>query len=523
MANPVEIYNLGEVGLIPDQQTYLPVPEAWTSGKNVRFTENGVILMSGHRQALGDLEVNAEFLMNVPTLGSSFWFYFDLEKAYVAESGVHTEVTRESAAYAATAGRNWNGTILGGIPIFNNGADAPQWWGAASPSTKLDDLPNWPENWTAKIIRAFGQYLFALNVEDNTGTYPSAVRWSHKADPGSVPSSWDFTDPTVDAGQTFLTDIKGGDILDAGLLGEQLAIYKENSTHMMRFVGGDAIFAPSLILSTAGILAANCFASFKFGTRQLVLTGDDVLVHGGTKEAQSVANTRVRRTIFSEMDTTNFRNAHVFNNPVTSEIWICYPENGAVYPTKAAIWNYEFDTWTFRDFSGVAADNGTVSSTGLGVWDAVNVVWDDQEGTWSNDNAQQMLFVDRSKKAFALDAGYLFDTQTIPAQIERRGISIDGKDRNGKPKGSIHSRKLWHRLWPKLSGGAVNISIGVQQTTDQQEPVDWQAPQFFTPGQDQYIDFEVNGRLLAIKYESATSTPWTLSGHDLEVVRVSEH
>jgi hypothetical protein len=63
----------------------------------------------------------------------------------------------------------------------------------------------------------------------------------------------------------------------------------------------------------------------------------------------------------------------------------------------------------------------------------------------------------------------------------------------------------------------------VQQTTDQQEPVDWQAPQFFTPGQDQYIDFEVNGRLLAIKYESATSTPWTLSGHDLEVVRVSEH
>jgi hypothetical protein len=526
MATSVEIYNLGTQGIVGDKRGFLLDPEAWTDGKNVRFTENGVILMSGHQEVLGSWETEPEFLMAYPGFGKTYWFYFDLEAGYVIDETSHVEVTRVNedlaiVPYNANAGRDWNGTILGGIPIFNNGTDVPQWWSAVDINTPLEDLANWPSTLRAKVIRAFGSYLIALNLVDNGVALPQAIQWSHKADPGSLPSSWDNSDPTVDAGRTFLTDISGGEILDGVLMGERLIIYKENSTHALRFVGGNDIFAPNLLLAATGAMAARCACAFRDGTRHLVLTQDDIIVHQGTSDAESVVDLRNRRKIFNAIDVSNYRNCHVFHNSNTNEIWVCYPETGSVYPTKAAIWNYKFDTWTFRDFDGVGADFGSTTAGELGVWDELTGSWDSLAGTWGVETRKQMLYINRVR-GFALDTGFRFDGAAINASLERVGISIDGKSRDGKPKGSIHTRKLWTRLWPKLSGGSVNISVGVKQTAEESEPIAWDPAQLFNPSIDKFIDFELNGRLLALRFESATQQPWTLSGYDLEVQQIQE-
>jgi hypothetical protein len=516
----VELYNLGQKGIIADQKEWLLEPEVWTSGKNVRFNENGVMLISGHASVFGSFQATPEFLFALQTTEKTFWFYASLTEIWVIDTGTHAEVTRASGDYTASLGREWNGTILGGIPILNNGIDIPQYWTGTTSADKFADMSNWPSTLRAKVLRAFGPYLVALNLTDNAVALPQAIQWSHKADPGSLPSSWDYTDPTVDAGRTFLTDTEGGDISDGVLLGDRLVIYKDNSTHTLRFVGGVDIFSPQLILATSGILAARCACAFKFGTRHAVLTQDDVIIHQGTTEAESIADMRIRRHIFSNIDVVNFRNSHVFENPNANEVWVVYPENGATYPTIAAIWNYKFDTWTFRDFTGVSVAQGATADSEFGVWDDEAVTWDSVDRPWGREERRQLAFVNRSA-GYVLDSGNTFAESLILGSLERRGIAIDGKSRDGKPKASISTKKIWYRLWPKISGGPVTIEIGVQEKADNSVDPVWISNQFFTPGQDEYLDFEANGRLLAIRITSATQEQWILSGYDLEVEPLS--
>src|SRR6185503_8670264 len=117
--------------------------------------------------------------------------------------------------YNATGAVDWNGTLLGGVPIMNNGVDVPQFWAAYSVATKMANLTNWPATLRAKVIRAFGPYLLACNLTDGAVLKPHDVPWSEPAETGSVTGSWDITVRSTHAGQVSLPDVDSGLILDA--------------------------------------------------------------------------------------------------------------------------------------------------------------------------------------------------------------------------------------------------------------------------------------------------------------------
>ena len=48
----------------------------------------------------------------------------------------------------------------------------------------------------------------------------------------------------------------------------------------------------------------------------------------------------MRRYLFNQISTANYRNCFMFTNPFKDEVWFCYPENGFTNPNKALIWNY---------------------------------------------------------------------------------------------------------------------------------------------------------------------------------------
>ena len=525
----VEIHNLGKFGVISDLPSHEIPPEAWSDAINVRFTKRGMQRITGHVQALGDTTQVPEFLFNVIDVGTTFWIYTSLTDAFVEESTVHTEITRVSGDYTVPAGqgRDWNGTLLGGVPIINNGTDLPQVWLTLSVGTPLVDLPDFEGpsavSLRAKVIRAFGPYLIALNVTEDGTAFPQSFQWSHKTDPGTIPSSWDYTDPAVDAGKIQLTDTKGGDILDARLLGDELIIYKEYSTHALRLVGGNEIFAPRLLLSTAGLLAPRCVAPYMEGQRHFVVTSDDIIIHAGTRESRSIAKDRVRNTIFNELDPTNFLNSHAFDNRLARECWFAYPTVGNEFPNKAAIWNYDDDTWTFRDFTGVATDIGTTTVPTSEDWDTETTIWDNFTGPWSLESRVQLLFVDRVQ-INQLDSGFTFDGVTPFVFAERTGISIDGKDRDGKPRASLISRKVAHRIWPKVGGQSpITVRLGKQEILD--GPVTFDNTQTFDPATQKFLDSSaepVNGLLIAIRYETNSNDGWILEGHDLYIERLGE-
>jgi hypothetical protein len=518
----VSVFNVGSEGLITDIEPHLLAPEAWSGVRNIRFSKRGAERVPPDVQVFGALSVVPQFLLNAPSATQSFWIYSSLTKAYVYDGAVHTNITRQTASvdvdYTVSEGYRWNGTIFGGIPLINNGVDVPQFWSALNPATKLANLTNWPASLRCKRLISFGPYLIALNLTEAGINKPHMIQWSHKADPGTIPTSWDYTSTIVDAGRLELTDIHGGIIQDAQLLGNKLIVYKAGSTHALRFVGGNSIFSPELLLATAGLLAPKCAVPFKLGTKHFAVTVDDIIVHSGERSAESIVDDRMRKAIFREIDPVNYLTSFCFDNTAAKEVWFCYPTIGALYPTQAAVWDYKNDTWSIREFKARAADVGAITESAGTTWDVDTVGWDAHSNAWANTSLEKIVYVDTlANKAFKIDSGDYTGVSLPTGYLERTGFAFDSKDRTGALKANFDTRKLVNRLWLKMSGiGLVNVKLGSQE--DLRAGVVWSNQQSFNPVLDRYLDFTTNGRLIAIRIESADNNFWSLQGYDLELV-----
>lgn len=513
--DPIELFGLGNVGLIQDLKPHLLVPEAFSDARNVRFNTDGVERAQDFSQVFGTLSGVPEFIFNVPAPAGNFWLYASLTKIYAYDGSNSTNITRQSAGvdvnYTVPAGqgRDWQGTILGNIPVLNNGTDVPQYWTGLSVANKMADLTAWPSTLRAKIIRAAGPYLAAFNLTDTGVTLSKSFQWSSFADPGTVPASWDYTDPTVDAGRLQLTDSKGGEILEALLLGNLMIVYTSDSTHAIRYIGGTDIFAPNLLLTESGILAKRCATNFNKGTAQLVMTADDIIIHSGTQTASSIVEDKLRRTLFGEIDTQNYINSFVVENTVKKEVWCCYPTRGNTYPDKALVWNYKNNTCSFKDVALNSADTGASYDADSTTWAADTGTWDDGSADpWNKEVRNVVVGVSRAtSQALQFDATYTSGS----AYIERIGLSIDGKDRQGQPKASTKSVKQITRMWIKAVGTAVlTVKLASQELID--GPVTWSDPQLFDCSVDEWLDIITVGKLIGYRIESSSADPWKIEG-----------
>ncbi len=503
-----QIQNVGALGVLRDGVPRSLPTNAWTDSNNIRFYKRNAVRILGHTQVFGTPTVAPGFVFNVPATGQSFWIYCSLTKAYVYDAGTHTDITRAVGGdYNAGEYRNWNGCILGGVPILNNGVDIPQYWTGLSAGNDLADLSNWTATLRAKVIRNLGPYLVALNLDDNGTLLPHALQWSHPADPGAVPSSWDYTDPTVDAGRTHLTDAASGPIYDAGLLGEELMIYKQGATHALRFVGGNSVLSPRLVLGS-GLLCPRAFTAYNSDSRHFVITQDDIITHAGSRAIEVPLQDKNKDYFFADVDSTNYVNTFAFDNPLYREVWVPYPSQGQTVPNKVMIWSYQYNTCQFRDWDGsLSISRGDYTDSTAVAWSALVGSWDTQTFLWSIQSRRRMIFGNPTlTKMFGLDTGLPFGAATPSCYLERTGLVLE--------KDAYPVRKLVKRIWPHLRGDAtINVRLGMQEELD--GDITWQSPKTFSPSQ-KYLDFEAEGRLPSVRFESADNVAWQLEGYDLE-------
>ena len=230
MTETIDLNDLAKVGVVRDQPPYQLPPEAWSLMTNVRLRDESIERLLGWEQVFGTPTWAPHFVMPLSTAALQYWLYVSLAKAAVFDGTSHQDATRTSGGdYTTSFTHQWNGTILGGIPIFNNGVDIPQMWTPPAAATNFANLTNWTSTMRAKVVRALGPFLIAFNITDSGTNKPHLVRWGHPADPGSVPVSWDTADPTRDAGEVDLPDVNSGIILDALPLQGVMYIYKEGS------------------------------------------------------------------------------------------------------------------------------------------------------------------------------------------------------------------------------------------------------------------------------------------------------
>jgi hypothetical protein len=122
---------------------------------------------------------------------------------------------------------------------------------------------------------------------------------------------------------------------------------------------------------------------------------------------------------------------------------------------------------------------------------------------------------------YQLESGNAYGSLTVTSFLERTGLAVIGKDRQGEPKVDYSSRKQISRVWPKITGtGASQVKVQVGKQEEIDGSVTWSLPKNFDPSV-RYLDFDdedaVSGRLNAIRLESTVDLPWQCEGVDLEL------
>lgn len=518
----------GAIGLVLDTAPAELPPEAWSFAENIRFANSAAQVMLGDQQ-LAISTAQLEYAL--PTLygageGAS-WLLASGTKAWAWENPDLTEVTPSGVTGLVGTGLNWSGGTLGQVTFLNNGLQKPWAWMSNDPLTLMVELANWPASTTAQCLRSFKQYLVALDVTKGVSRYPTLVKWSHPADPGTVPVSWDETDPTRDAGEHTLSETPGV-CVDSVPLRDVNIIYKTDSVWGMQLIGGVFVFRFYKIFGDFGAAKMNCAVEYSSG-KHFVFTGTDVMIHDGTS-ARSITTNRVK-SLFKLISSTQLLTCYVVAHPAMNEVWLCWrrAEDNVLAADTALIYNHSENTWTLRklpDYRYIAPGRVEQAPT--------DVTWDDLDDTssWEEDGILWGETENISSSLRLLGLGTLsmvwvdgLVSGMSTAKLERTYVGIP--IRSGKPP-DLSVVKFVSRVWPRIKGTAgtkLKITFGVANSVAK-EPV-WKAVKTFTIGTTEKLDLTLTGKMMAIRLEIDPTSPvqsaWSYHGMDIDVQPVGEN
>lgn len=483
---------------------------AWSGVKNMVFRDGFAQRIAGERQVEGTI-LGAPYWMQScrDSSNNRWWVYCGLNAAWAAQNSTQYTITRTSGAYNATADTRWTGGVLSGIVIANNPGDAPQFW-APGPANKFADLTNWPANTTCKAMRPVRNHLVALGVTKGGTLYPHMVKWSHPADPGALPVSWDQTDATKDAGEQDLAD-DPTPVVDLLKLGDDAIVYKEGAYYSMQYIGAPYIWRFQKLSGAAGMLANNCAVSMPAG--HIVLTGSDLIVHNGG-EPQSILTGVMRRWLFSRFDSTNYRRSVLVHNRRQSEVWVCYPTVGNTTCTEALVWNYKYQSFGVRDLNAVTfGAAGYLDDSGGGAWDSDADLWDSDTTLWDQSdipaNEEWVVLGSTAPALVVADQGLSMNGAPYTSFVERLDMSLGMPERMKYVKG----------VMPRIDGnGSVSVTLGARDNIN--ATINWAAPQTFAVGADFYCPQSVQGRYISVRIEM-TSGIQRFRGVEFDVIPTS--
>jgi hypothetical protein len=492
-------------GFIPDQPDLTLPAGVWTNSRNVRYRDNSAEKCRGYSQALGDLSATAMWAAPIADGTNYYWVYGSSTVLYATDGTTHANVSHPSISYNAAEDLGWTGGPFHGFMLANDANNIPQSW-LPGLGNDFASLTAWPAI-TCKVLRPFKDFIFALRNTTGGSYNPREVRWSDRAAQGALPQSWDFADPTNQAGITELGQSED-QLVDALGLRDSLIIYKESHTWAADYVGGRDIFGFRELFAEVGMLAENCACAFK--SNHLVLTNDDLVVHDGNS-AQSIADKRTRKWLFARINTARYKRSFVVPDYRNREVYIYFPEPGNDWPNLALVWNWAEDNFHVFDLGGPKswavpgiAPGSAISfdADSPGTFDEASGLFDEE--TYSPFSRRVMIFDSLAQRAYQNDTGETYNGQAMTVFAERSGIGVT------EDLGSI--KRVW-RLWPRLEGTVgdiLNFWIGVKDTI--QSPTTWSGPYPFTIGTDNWIDTRLDGRIFDIRHEYLGSNTYRLFG-----------
>lgn len=246
-----------------------------------------------------------------------------------------------------------------------------------------------PVSVRSRVVRSFGDFLVAGDLIERSEVapypviraLPGVVRTSDVAAPGAIPNNWNPFASGVSTAEEYIVS-ETAPVTEMAEMQGNLYIYTTNSISVMRKTGNPASpIAISSITDSYGCQDTNSMLEFE-GKHFVVGSKDVYLFAGNPSGIESIADGRVRRYLFQNMNPTGVRRVFVLDNKQREEIWICYPTIASATGDcdEALIWSYSNNTWTRRELRG--AISGTVAPIPGGGLPSVDI---DLAGT-SGDN-----------------------------------------------------------------------------------------------------------------------------------------
>jgi hypothetical protein len=505
----LRINDFGSNGLNTDLPAAELPPGFVTDGRNFCVI-NGNIRTRGGFSFGSDTPADFKFMYPMDA-DRDVWILFSDTECYLFDGNSFTDIT--GAIPLDPDAYSWVGTSIGRISVFSSESNYPMYLSDTSGNSTLSDLPYDVEGsstWrsvglVARSIRSVGQFLVAMNITDGGTHYPDLIHWSHPADVGGLPNSWDYFRDDRLANRVALGG-NGGDIIDGFALRDGMQIYRHNGISTLNLTRDEYVFSIRHLTEIAS--AANVRSIVEIKGAHFVMTNDDIVVNDGNS-VQSIVHHKIRRAFIERLNGENIHTAYAMKNPLAKEIWFCIPETSELC-TTAFIYNWRDDSWAVRDLPSVRhSDFGVVKSESK-TWDAWLELWNASTGIW---NQGRTSVNDKSVVACSPVSTINLDIEFSNSEggtefntyIYRDNLAIAGHD----------NVTAIQRIYPHISG-TQEVLIEVGSHDHAYGPIRWKPGVKFRPGIDRKVDIRTTGELHAFRISSTGTEHWKCSGMDIE-------
>lgn len=437
---------------------------------------------------------------------------------------------------------------LASVGYFNRGDWPPQYFGPES--TVFAPIPNQESKWTCRSLRAFGDFLIALNVTKPPtwvspfsgvtvvgGSLPNLFKWSDVVLEGNTPGSWDPTNPNTSAGENPLEGLTSP-IVDGLAMRNLFMVYSETEIWAVEQTGTQSVFQFQQAFSDGGLIAPNCVVEvagvhYCFGP-------NDIYKHDGSEKV-SIVDKRNRQSIFRNLNAKAAEQCFVQYIPHLDSILFAYQTGDTFFsfrtpPTEGcnagALYDISNDTWTFIDLpnvAGFAMANADMIYTYASVPSGSTYAnfggsYYDQQNTFrksavavSASSTDAGITQNRLLGYDFMDVGWLaFNYEpevNTQAFVERTGIALDQLGSN------LATYKRLRRIFPLVASLNPNVQVQVQigYSNTPAGAVTWGPVQSFDPATQYKVDTITGGRYLAIRFLIPTPADFEIAGFDADV------
>jgi hypothetical protein len=424
--------NLGQIGVVGDQNGQALPANAWTDSLNIRFTPLG-------------LEKIAESTLRIPqnTTFQIFTTKMRNEQVYVfaaSRNGLHMYNGEDWYFTPAEISPDtiWQFTHWGDTVIFNCPEYAPfmfDWDTVEDPenaqNTYFVPLPKWgmiSTEWDlttggdpsfdtearCERLIAYKSQLVAVGIKqkepidaeidpDNPGNESPVYEKTELKDKNNVvwvsnttsdptykvpegapgggadagitgltaggPPSWDYISPATLSVQQ-VVGAADGRYIAAEQLNESIIIYTATAAHALIFTGGQYVVQTRRLFQR-GAAGPQCVV--EFGNNHFVIDGDQLYIHDGSTA------TRVGEDMFDVefyKRAVNLKSATLCHDPENREIWIYFDTN---YGRKSCIYSYATGTFGWGDGE---AKSAPITYASRGYLPQTGSQWGDMTQPW---------------------------------------------------------------------------------------------------------------------------------------------